>query len=336
MNQANNINQAHANASQMNRKRGIISLLVSTTGLGLAGLLTRGATRVDFFGNQYVAGQSIGAFMTLGRMLAAFILFTILLFATRKIQLFKQTRLTPSIVLGGVTVGIGLTFYLVATLLTTLADAVFLIYTGPLFCTILARIFRKEKINALQGICLLAVFIGMLFTSEILKISEGGLELAFSFSSTNSDYPQKGLGDIFGLLSGIFYGISLFFNGYRRDCDTTVRGVWNFLFASIASFCVAFTLSYFWPLGEISMQPINWIFAILLWLICGPLGLGLLLVAGKNLPAIEYSTIAYWECIVSICAGVLVFGETLTMPTIIGGALILIGGALPIFIPNHK
>jgi drug/metabolite transporter (DMT)-like permease len=320
----------------MDRKRGIISLLASTTGLGLAGMLTRGATRIDFFGNEYIAGQSIGAFMTTGRMVAAFILFAILLFATRKTQLFKQTRLTPAIVLGGISVGIGLTFYLVATLLTTLADAVFLIYTGPLFCTLLARIFRKEKISLLQGLCLIAVFVGMLFTSEILKFGEGGLELAFSFSSTNSNYPQKSLGDIFGLLSGLFYGISLFFNGYRRDCDTAVRGVWNFLFASIASACVACTMSYFWPLGEITVQPINWIFMILLWLICGPFGLGLLLVAGKNLPAVEYSTIAYWECIVSICAGVLVFGEVLTPPTIIGGALILIGGALPIFIPSRK
>jgi drug/metabolite transporter (DMT)-like permease len=246
---------------------------------------------------------------------------------------------------GGLLVGAALACYMVATLLTSLADAVFLIYTGPLFCTILARIFRHEKISAAQAACLVAVFVGMLCTSGIIEGAaaslfsngDGGFGAASAsgdagggMASSSADaYPNKALGDALGLASGVLYGISLFCNGYRRDCDTVVRGVWNFIFATVGAGAVTAVMMVFWPLGTVDMSATNWVFAVILWIVCGPVGLGLLLVAGKNLSAVEYSTIAYWECVVSVLASVLVFGEALTVSTIIGGVLIIAGGALP-------
>ena len=75
--------------------------------------------------------------------------------------------------------------------------------------------------------------------------------------------------------------------------------------------------------------PFNWAGAVLLWIICGPIALGFLLVAGRNLPAADYGTIAYWEVPVAIFVGLVVFGEALTVNTIIGGILIIGGGAVP-------
>ena len=49
-----------------------------------------------------------------------------------------------------------------------------------------------------------------------------------------------------------------------------------------------------WALN-IHFTAFNWIGALLLWVICGPVALGFLLVAGRNLPAADYGTIAYWE-----------------------------------------
>lgn len=314
---------------QMNKKLGVVSVLIATTGMGLSGLLNRGATRVDLFGSALVAGESIGAFMTVGRMAVALVSFVLLLVFTRKVGLFRRTHLTPSIVLGGLSVGVSFAFYMVSALLTSLANAVFLIYTGPLFCTLLARVFRREPINRFQGLCLLAVFAGMLLTSGIVSVGEGGVTLGLSFAAATPEFPQKGLGDALGLLSGVFYGLSLFFNGYRKDCDSVVRGVWNFLFATIGSLAIACAMCGVWPLGEVAMSGANWGFAVALWVICGPVGLGFLLVAGRNLPAVEYSTIAYWECVVSLFASVLVFNEAMTPGTMAGGALIILGGALP-------
>ena len=61
----------------------------------------------------------------------------------------------------------------------------------------------------------------------------------------------------------------------------------------------------------------------------GTIALGFLLVAGRNLPAADYGTIAYWEVPVAIFVGLVVFGEALTINTIIGGLLIIGGGAVP-------
>ncbi len=314
---------------QMNRRLGVAAVLVATTGMGLSGLLTRGATRVEFFGAELVGGESIGAFMTVGRMVMGLAFFAVLLLATGKAGLFRRTRLTPAIALGGLLAGVSFAFYMVAALLTTLANAVFLIYTGPLFCTLLARVFRKEPISRFQGACLAAVFAGMLLTSGLVGFDEGGLAVGSLLGTASEEYPLMGLGNAMGLLSGVFYGVSLFCNGYRKDCDSTVRGVWNFLFASAGSLTVAFAMTGAWPLGEVALAPANWGFAVALWVICGPVGMGCLLVAGRNLPAVEYATISYWECVVSLAASALVFAEPLSAATLAGGALIIAGGALP-------
>ena len=76
-------------------------------------------------------------------------------------------------ILGGISIGLSLGCYISSTLMTTISNAVFLIYTGPLFCALLARMFRKEKISVLSGIFLSLVFIGMLPTIGIIDYKNG-------------------------------------------------------------------------------------------------------------------------------------------------------------------
>ena len=129
----------------------------------------------------------------------------------------------------------------------------------------------------------------------------------------------------------------MFFNGYRKDADTTARGVWNFIFAVLGAGVITVVLNSLganpgmenWALN-IHFTAFNWIGALLLWVICGPVALGFLLVAGRNLPAADYGTIAYWEVPVAIFVGLVVFGEALTVNTILGGILIIGGGAIPL------
>ena len=251
---------------------------------------------------------------------------------------FKELKLTPAIALGGLMIGMSLACYVTSTLLTTVANAVLFIYTGPVICVLAARIFRKEPMSGLQWICLLVVFIGMLFGEGLLGFGVGGqvFGLDFSLETSTPEFPQKGVGDAFGLLSGLFYGLSMFFNGYRKDADTTARGVWNFIFAVLGAGLITIILNSLgsqpgmenWALS-VHFTTFNWIGAVLLWIICGPIALGFLLVAGRNLPAADYGTIAYWEVPVAIFVGLVVFGEALTVNTIIGGLMIIAGGAIP-------
>lgn len=326
-------------AYEMNRTWGTIAMLISATGMGLVPLFSRWGTRTDMFDGTagLNAGDSVGALMAVGRMTMGFIFFVVLLFATHKVGMFKKMKVTPAIILGGVMIGASLACYVTATLLTTVANSVLFIYTGPVIMIVLAAIFRHEKISLLQGICIIAVIIGTLFGNNIMGFTENGFEISFSLEMSTPDYPQKGIGDIFGLLSGVFYGSSMFFNLYRKDADTTCRGVWNFLAAALAALVIMLTMDF---LGRSGMVPSNWelnlhltpfnlIGAVLLWIFSGAVALGMLLVAGRNLPAADYGCIAYWEVPVALFVGLVVFGEALTINTIIGGILIIGGGAVP-------
>lgn len=317
---------------------GTIAMLISATGMGLVPLFSRWATRTDMFDGALGlnAGDSIGALMAVGRMSMGVLFFIVIMFATGKVETFKKLKLTPAIALGGLMIGMSLACYVTSTLLTTISNAVLFIYIGPVVCVVLARIFRKEPMSALQWVCLVAVFIGMLFGNNLMGFNESGFFVDFNLVPSTPEFPQKGLGDAFGLASGFFYGASMFFNGYRKDADTTARGVWNFIFAVLGAGVITVVLNSLganpgmenWALN-IHFTAFNWIGALLLWVICGPVALGFLLVAGRNLPAADYGTIAYWEVPVAIFVGLVVFGEALTVNTILGGILIIGGGAIP-------
>lgn len=323
---------------QMKVNLGVIAMLISATGMGMVPLFSRWATRTDMFNGALGlnAGDSIGALMAVGRMSVGVLFFVILLVATHKVHVFKKLKLTPAIALGGLMIGMSLACYVTSTLLTTISNAVLFIYIGPVICVLLARIFRKEPMSTLQWVCLGAVFIGMIFGNNLMGFGPNGFFVDFNLVPSTPEFPQKGLGDAFGIASGFFYGASMFFNGYRKDADTTARGVWNFIFAVIGAGSITIVLNALganpgmenWALN-IEFTTFNWIGAVLLWIICGPIALGFLLVAGRNLPAADYGTIAYWEVPVAIFIGLVVFGEALTINTIIGGVLIIGGGAIP-------
>ena len=325
---------------EMNRKIGAIFMLISATGMGLVPLFSRWATRTNMFdATQGLNGSdSIGAIMALGRMGMGLLFFLILMVATHKVGTFKKLKLTPAIALGGLMIGMSLACYVTSTLMTTVANAVMFIYTGPVICVLLARIFRKEPMSPLQWVCLCVVFVGMLFGESLLGFGVGGnfFGLDFNLAPSTPEFPQKMVGDIFGLLSGVFYGASMFFNGYRKDADTTARGVYNFIFAVIGAGVIAILMNVVgmatgqtnW-ITEIHFTAFNWVGAVLLWIVCGPIALGCLLVAGRNLPAMDYSTIAYWEVPVALFIGLVVFSEPVTLNTAIGIILIVGGGAFP-------
>ena len=327
-----------AGGYEMRISFGVFAMLISATGMGLVPLFSRWATRTDMFDGALGlnAGDSIGALMAVGRMGMGVLFFVVLLLATRKVHVFKKLKLTPAIALGGLMIGMSLACYVTSTLLTAISNAVLFIYIGPVICVVLARIFRKEPMSSLQWICLGAVFIGMLFGNNLMGFGDSGFFVDFNLVPSTPEFPQKGLGDAFGIASGFFYGASMFFNGYRKDADTTARGVWNFIFAVIGAGSITIVLNALganpgmenWALN-IQFTTFNWIGAVLLWIICGPIALGFLLVAGRNLPAADYGTIAYWEVPVAIVIGMAIFGEALTINTIIGGILIIGGGAIP-------
>src|SRR5690625_4539984 len=127
-----------------NRRLGIVAVLISTVGMGLSGLFARLATP---------EGAATGEALTLGRMgVGALGMLAILAMTGRLSQL--KVRLSGSVVLGGLLLGLSLSTYLSATVLTDLSRAVVLHYLGPVLSTVLARAVLKERISPADALSL--------------------------------------------------------------------------------------------------------------------------------------------------------------------------------------
>ena len=164
-----------------------------------------------------------GDFVSFWRNFAGLIALSIIFLVIGGFKLVRTTRFSGTMLLSGIFLGLLSGLYCLSTQYTTLANASFLIYTGPIYSTVLAAIFLKEKIDWKGILCIVAVVVGMLFIVGI--VTPGGLTLDLD--------PAYTFGNAIALASGVAYGLYLFFSRYREDCDSNVRSWWNFLFASL-------------------------------------------------------------------------------------------------------
>lgn len=289
----------------MNTKTlGYSTMIVSASLMGCVGLFAR---NINTSGDVIAFTRMVvGALCILGIMVYQ-----------RKAFQIKGTRLTPAVIASGASLGLCLAAYVSSTQHTTLANAVFLIYTGPVFSTILAAIFLKEKISKLTASLLTAVFIGCLFIIGIINYdSQSGLSVSLSFSKENF------LGDMLGLASGIGYGLYLFFSRYRTDVGSDSRSFFNFLFGAVA-IAVCFLIN---PPSLAEMDSSSWVWLISMGFFIGFGALSLLTVAAKHLKAAELACVSYLETVVGAGIGIAMFGESLTFLQTIGGILVIGGG----------
>lgn len=313
----------------MNKKLGFTAMLLSATGMGFVGTFGRLSTPINpETGAKYI----IGDFLAFGRMTVGALGFLLIIIAVKKLAKLRATKMSFAIVAGGLSIGASLALYVSSTLMTSIANAVFLIYTGPLFSAILAWIFLKEKISLRNALFLIMVFVGMVMTIGLINYTAGeGLSFGIQLGA-DPKFPNKTIGDLFGLASGLFYGLALFFYRYRGDVDSEVRGFWNFIFGAVGALIVmVFRVSLLDPTNPFEvMSPTNWGWAIGMFLFCGLFAIGFLVVAGKHLMAVELSTVSYWECVVALILGAVIWAESLTVIGAIGGVLIIVGGMAPI------
>ena len=251
----------------------------------------------------------------------------------------KETRFSGMMLLSGVFLGLLSGLYCLSTQYTTLANASFLIYTGPIYSTILAAIFLKEKLNIKGVLCIAAVVVGMLFIVGI--VTPEGLTLDLD--------PKYTFGNAIAFASGVAYGLYLFFSRYREDCDSNflfgslsivVLLVWHHFFLQPLSYTEKINgVTQFDASGQIithawnmfTMPGSSWVVLIAAALITGFGAFYLLTHATKRLKAGELAAISYQETIMASLLGLFMFGETMTTFQIIGGALIVCGGVAQIF-----
>lgn len=286
-------------APPMRRNLGIVAIIVSASLMGLAGVLGRLSTP---------SGAVIGSALTFGRMLVGAIGMLVILAVSRRLPMLRQVRLSWSVVLGGIFLGLSLATYLSSTVLTDLARAVALHYLGPVVATVLAWLLLKERPSGTELVSLSVSFVGMM-------LAAGLIDSASAFPTE-----QRLQGDILAAVSGVLYGAALLCYRYRSDMPADVRNFWNFVFGGLgAAAMVAITRP-----DMSGMTTTNWAWAAVFFVVCGLLALGLLVIAGKHLRAVELSALSYWEVVVAMLLGALVYGEHIAPLAATGAVLIVV------------
>lgn len=292
-----------------------------------------------------------GDFIAFCRSFTGFIGMTVIFVFIGGFKKVRAQRFSPAILFSGIFLGLLSSLYVISTQYTTLANASFLIYTGPVYSTILATIFLKEPFKLSMLGSLAAVLVGTLLIVQV--ISENGIGLDLD--------PQYMTGNLIALLSGVAYGLYLFVSRYRTDFDSNVRSWFNFMFAAGT---IAIMLLFRWsgltyPLRErnangvpeavrdadgqqvthawsiTSMDGQSWTVLVIAALITGFGAFYFLTVAARILLAGELATISYQETIMASLLGFFLFSESLTLLQMFGGLLIIGGGVSQVYLSTR-
>ena len=288
----------------INKKVGFINAFIAATLMGFVGFFAR-----------HIDAQ--GDFIAFSRMMCGGLLFFGIIAYKGRLLDLKSFKLSPTMILSGFFMGNCLSAYITATQHTSIANAVFFIYIGPIISTLLAVIFLKEKMKAGTWVALLAVFIGM------MSIGPNGMSFGMEFSE------KTFFGDMMALYSGVGYGLFLFFGRFRTEVPGDVRAFWNFVFA-----LAGITVLFIFTKPTISqMTSTDWMWWIGIGIVCGFGALGTCTIATRHLKAAEFACVSYWECVVAaLFVGLMIYGEPLSSAQMIGGALIIIGGMSEVLI----
>jgi drug/metabolite transporter (DMT)-like permease len=221
-------------------------------------------------------------------------------------QTVRPTRLDRSAVVAGLVFAADLSFWHLAIVNTTVANATFLSTTMPIWVALAAWLFAIEtiQVRTLAGIALCLI---------------GGVAL---IGQSYGYAPERLVGDMFGVVTAVFFGSYVLSVRWGRQHHAAGRLL--FLSTMVTVPCL-FVIAW---LMEPRLLPhsAGGVGALLaLALIAHIGGQGLASIALGTLPATFSSLVIFIEAIAAALLGWLVFGEALGLLQTLGGVLILAG-----------
>ncbi|WP_112664575.1 DMT family transporter [Microvirga flavescens] len=197
-------------------------------------------------------------------------------------------------------------FWHLSILATTVANATFFATTAPLFVILIVWLVLKQRISRGTIIGLACCLLG---------------GVALIGQSINVD-PARIRGDLYGIATAFFFG--LYFLTVERARKTAGAARVTFEAGLVTSACLLIIALLFE--NRIVPQTLQGIAALTaLAFISQAGGIGLLAVALGRLPSVFSSLVIFLEAVAAAAFGWVVLGEALTLPQILGGALIFVG-----------
>ncbi len=195
--------------------------------------------------------------------------------------------------------------YFIAVLKASVSIAVLLLYTAPVYITLLSPLLLEERSTKIGWFALILSISGIFLIVDMGKI----------------DFSQYSLGIFAGILSGISYALQIITSKYIC-CSYSgyTQAFWSFLIAVLILL----------PAGIIPFDVIygNIIYLVLLAIFPTILAVSLYFNGLNKIKASSASILALIEPLSAVILAVLILDEKVSLPLILGGALILAGAAI--------
>ncbi|WP_244898692.1 DMT family transporter [Sporosarcina koreensis] len=201
-------------------------------------------------------------------------------------------------------------FYFEVFSQSSLSLAVTLLYTGPLFVTVLSRVFFKEPLTLRKGLALAAAIVGCAFVVGLLPSGALGI---------------SGSTLLLGILSGFCYALySIFTKPVTKRYSALTVTTYTFFYMSVFMLLTSRLFSH----PERYLHSDVWVSAVLLALVSTAAAYILYTGGLKHLEAGKAAILATVEPIVAVLMGVLFLGDRLTFWQDGGIALVLYSAVL--------
>ncbi len=197
--------------------------------------------------------------------------------------------------------------YFTAIGLTSVATAVVLMYTAPVFVMLFSVAFLGEKMSLAKGISVFLMLLGCVFVSGII-----------------GDISFHPVGLLLGLLSGISFAAYNILTKIvmRRNIGTLTANFYAFLFMSVFGLFICDPVSTF---GTIAATPLPTVpLLILTGIVTGAVPYLLYAAALKHVPAGIAASLSVIEPMASVILGFLFLEQKITLLAVLGVLLILV------------
>lgn len=188
---------------------------------------------------------------------------------------------------------------------TTVSVATLSYYFAPVIVTVLCPLLFREKMGAKQWICFAMSTLGIVLITGIGDLNAGGSHL-------------KGIA--FGLGAAAFYAAVILLNKFIKGVAGIQRTFLQFLAA------IAVLVPYVLCTSGVELSGLDgmgWISLLIVGLFHTGVTYCLYFSALKDLPGQEAAILSYIDPLVAVVLSVFLLGETMTVPQLIGGGLIL-------------
>lgn len=279
--------------TQKTLRKSRIMLIASMAIFGTLGIFVK---NIPVFSGELALYRAVMATLMLG---------TYFLITGRKINFREIRKELPLLLISGMAMGINWILLFEAYRYTTVSVATLSYYFAPVIVTVACPILFKENMRAKQWICFGMSTLGIVLITGIGDF--GGRDTHF-------------IGILLGLGAAVLYASVILLNKFIKGVAGIQRTFLQFLAA------IVILLPYVLCSGGLSlggMDGIGWLNLLIVGIVHTGVTYCLYFSSLKEIPGQEAAILSYIDPLVAVAVSVFLLGEPMTLPQLIGGALIL-------------